>query len=145
MILRKIISVLIGTMGILSVQALEYGPSNVSASIALKVPGNKAVHYPLTLNRLSESNFDYQLVSNTKLPLLMYQKVTGEGPTKQVGVWIVALEDIYFNFGEQIKSDARHEDCLFYMPGFWYRRNLRSPKEAPSFHTSDSWWCGKTV
>ena len=25
------------------------------------------------------------------------------------------------------------------MPGFWYRRNLRSPKEAPSFHTSDSW------
>lgn len=23
--------------------------------------------------------------------------------------------------------------------GFWYRRNLRSPKEAPSFHTSDSW------
>ena len=25
------------------------------------------------------------------------------------------------------------------MPGFWYRRNLRSPKSAPSFHTSDSW------
>ena len=25
------------------------------------------------------------------------------------------------------------------MPGFWYRRNLRSPKKAPSFHTSDSW------
>ena len=25
------------------------------------------------------------------------------------------------------------------MPGFWYRRNLRSPQQAPSFHTSDSW------
>lgn len=137
--LRRLLSVVALGMGILSVQALEYGPSNVSASIALKVPGNMAVHYPLTLNKLSESNFDYQLVSNTKLPLLMYQKVTGEGETKQVQVWIVALEDVYFNFGEQLKSDARHDDCLFYMPGFWYRRNLRSPKEAPSFHTSDSW------
>ena len=38
-----------------------------------------------------------------------------------------------------MKSGACHDDCLFYMPGFWYRRNLRSPKEAPSFHTSDSW------
>lgn len=25
------------------------------------------------------------------------------------------------------------------MPGFWYHKNLRSPKSAPSFHTSDSW------
>lgn len=132
-------------MGVLGVHAFEYGPSNVSASIALKVPGNKAVQYPLTLNALSESEFDYQLSSHHKLPVLLYQNVTGEGQTKQVHVWIVALEDVYFNFGEQLKSDARHEDCLFYMPGFWYRRNLRSPKEAPSFHTSDSWWCVKTV
>uniref|UniRef100_UPI0032ECE022 hypothetical protein n=1 Tax=Bacteroides intestinalis TaxID=329854 RepID=UPI0032ECE022 len=32
-----------------------------------------------------------------------------------------------------------HSDCQFYMPGFWYRQNLRSPEKAPSFHTSDSW------
>ena len=70
---------------------------------------------------------------------MLYQNVTGEGQTKQISLWMVALEDVYFNFGEQVKSDARHDDCLFYMPGFWYRRNLRSPKEAPSFHTSDSW------
>ena len=38
-----------------------------------------------------------------------------------------------------MSTGFRHDDCLFYMPGFWYRRNLRSPKEAPSFHTSDSW------
>ena len=25
------------------------------------------------------------------------------------------------------------------MPGFWYHKNLRSPKSAPSFHTGDSW------
>ncbi|WP_072541540.1 hypothetical protein [Bacteroides mediterraneensis] len=137
--LRRLLSVMALGMGVLGVHAFEYGPSNVSASIALKVPGNKAVQYPLTLNALSESEFDYQLSSHHKLPVLLYQNVTGEGQTKQVHVWIVALEDVYFNFSEQLKSDARHEDCLFYMPGFWYRRNLRSPKEAPSFHTSDSW------
>ena len=82
---------------------------------------------------------NYQLVSNHKLPVLLYQNITGEGQTKQISLWMVALEDVYFNFGEQVKSDACHDDCLFYMPGFWYRRNLRSPKEAPSFHTSDSW------
>lgn len=137
--LRHLLSGIALWMGVLGVNAFEYAPSNVSASIALKVPGNMAVNYPLTLNKLSDGNFDYQLVSNHKLPVLLYQNVTGEGQTKQISLWMVALEDVYFNFGEQIKSDSRHEDCLFYMPGFWYRRNLRSPKEAPSFHTSDSW------
>lgn len=139
MILRKLLSGILGLAGILGVNAFEYAPSNVSASIALKVPGNMTVHYPLILNKLSNGNFDYQLVSNHKLPVLLYQNITGEGQTKQISLWMVALEDVYFNFGEQVKSDARHDDCLFYMPGFWYRRNLRSPKEAPSFHTSDSW------
>ena len=27
----------------------------------------------------------------------------------------------------------------FLLPGFWYKRNLRSPETAPSFKTSDSW------
>ena len=52
---------------------------------------------------------------------------------------ITANEDIYFNYKQWINTGYLHDDCQFYMPGFWYRRNLRSPKEAPSFHTSDSW------
>lgn len=47
MILRKLLSGILGLAGILGVNAFEYAPSNVSASIALKVPGNMAVHYPL--------------------------------------------------------------------------------------------------
>lgn len=58
---------------------------------------------------------------------------------QRINVQITALDDVFFNYGEQLRTGYRHEDCLFYMPGFWYRRNLRSPKEAPSFHTSDSW------
>ena len=57
----------------------------------------------------------------------------------QITVCITALEDVYFNYQSTSVNRFRHDDCQFYMPGFWYRRNLRSPKSAPSFHTSDSW------
>ena len=125
--------------GILSAHAIEYTPANVSASIALKVPGNEAVRHPLEFRKLRQEPFDYQLTGTGSLPVLIYQKVEGGETNKRITLFITATENIYFNYGEQVKSGARHDDCLFYMPGFWYRRNLRSPKEAPSFHTSDSW------
>ena len=125
--------------GILSAHAIEYTPANVSASIALKVPGNDAVRYPLEFRKLRQERFDYQLTGTESLPVLIYQKVEGGETNKRITLFITATENIYFNYSEQVKSGACHDDCLFYMPGFWYRRNLRSPKEAPSFHTSDSW------
>ena len=38
-----------------------------------------------------------------------------------------------------LPTSLKSDNCEFYLPGFWYHRNLRSPKEAPSFHTSKSW------
>lgn len=70
---------------------------------------------------------------------MLYQNIEGSDNCKRITMLVVALEDVYFNYGQLVKTASRHDDCLFYMPGFWYRRNLRSPKEAPSFHTSDSW------
>jgi hypothetical protein len=53
---------------------------------------------------------------------------------------LTAKEKAYYNYEEIYPlPSVLHADCQFYMPGFWYRRNLRSPKEAPSFYTSDSW------
>lgn len=119
--------------------AIDYTPENVSASIALKVPGNDAVRHSLALQKLENNHFEYQLVASDKLPVLIYQDMEEKDGNKRITVFMTASEDVYFNFGEQVKTGYRHDDCLFYMPGFWYRRNLRSPKEAPSFHTSDSW------
>lgn len=68
------------------------------------------------------------------IPLIIHKKVAD-----RVSVTLTAKEDIYFNFKQIIHSEFQHDACQFYMPGFWYRRNLRSPKQAPSFHTSDSW------
>ncbi|WP_075558453.1 hypothetical protein [Parabacteroides timonensis] len=126
-------------IGTISGGAVNYSPENVKASIALKVPGNDAEQYPLTLQKLQNNYFDYQLLPAGKLPLSIYQKVENKDGKQQITVCITAFEDIWFNYAEQIKTGFNHDDCQFYLPGFWYRRNLRSPEKAPSFHTSDSW------
>lgn len=137
--IRRLLSGITFGMIMGCVNAFEFTPANVSSYIALKKPGNMSVYYPLKMNKLTNQKFAYQLVGDSEMPVLVYQNITDSGKTRQVVVWITALEDVYFNFGQQLKSNFRHDDCLFYMPGFWYRRNLRSPKEAPSFHTYDSW------
>ena len=54
-------------------------------------------------------------------------------------VTVHARETVYFNLGVKLSTDFKTDDCDFYLPGFWYHKNLRSPREAPSFHTSKSW------
>lgn len=131
--------IVIGAVSIGTVEAFEYLPERASASISLKVPGNKAKHYPLILHPSANDRSFYQLEATEKLPLVAFQKLKENHGRLQIEVGITALEDIYFNYSQQLSTGFRHDDCQFYMPGFWYRRNLRSPKEAPSFHTSDSW------
>lgn len=123
--------------GITSVGAANVAWEDVSASISLKVPGNDAKHYTLGVLPLQKGM--YSCRASEELPVDITRQVTDKGNVQRVTVVIKALENVYFNYGEQVKTGYRHTDCQFYMPGFWYRRNLRSPKEAPSFHTSDSW------
>ena len=123
--------------GITSVGAANVAWEDVSASLSLKVPGNDAKHYTLGVLPLQKGM--YSCRASEELPVDITRQVTDKGNVQRVTVVIKALENVYFNYGEQVKTGYRHTDCQFYMPGFWYRRNLRSPKEAPSFHTSDSW------
>ena len=120
-------------------RAFNNVPESISASIFLKVPGNDAKRYPLTFQKSQNNNGTYYLENSEKMPLTVSQNIVDSDDGLRISVSITALEDIYFNYSQQVATDFRHNDCLFYMPGFWYRRNLRSPKEAPSFHTSDSW------
>ncbi|WP_195578967.1 hypothetical protein, partial [Bacteroides intestinalis] len=104
---------------------------------SLKVPGNDAQHYSLTLQKQQDGIYTCQ--SSEQLPLAITRQVVDKDGKQRINVVIKALDTVYFNYGEQIKTGYRHSDCQFYMPGFWYRQNLRSPEKAPSFHTSDSW------
>lgn len=121
-----------------AVKAVDYTPEHVSAHISLKVPGNEAKRYSLSLKKVQDNN-SYQLVASEKIPLIISQNIKEIDERLHIDMCITALEDVYFSYGQKVSTGFRHDDCLFYMPGFWYRRNLRSPKEAPSFHTSDSW------
>lgn len=117
--------------------AANAAPEDISASISLKVPGNDAKQYPLALQKMQDGM--YSCRASETLPLDIIRQVVDKDGKQRITVTLKALENVYFNYGEQIKTGYKHSDCQFYMPGFWYRRNLRSPKEAPSFHTSDSW------
>lgn len=120
-------------------EAINYVPENISASISLKVPGNESKEYSLNLRQSKSDSSSYLLEASTSIPVTITQKIEKASERLQMSVCITALKDIYFNYGQQLSTGFRHDDCQFYMPGFWYRRNLRSPKDAPSFHTSDSW------
>ena len=123
--------------GITGAGAANAAPEDISASISLKVPGNDAKQYPLALQKMQDGM--YSCRASETLPLDIIRQVVDKDGKQRITVTLKALENVYFNSGEQIKTGYKHSDCQFYMPGFWYRRNLRSPKEAPSFHTSDSW------
>ena len=123
--------------GITGAGAANAAPEDISASISLKVPGNDAKQYPLALQKMQDGM--YSCRASETLPLDIIRQVVDKDGKQRITVTLKALENVYFNCGEQIKTGYKHSDCQFYMPGFWYRRNLRSPKEAPSFHTSDSW------
>lgn len=112
---------------------------DLQTTLSLKVPGNPAVDYVLHGSRLVNDYFDYEWKADCKLPVLVFQKVERDLGRILLRVQITAMQDVYFNYSQCLNTGFSHNDCQFYMPGFWYRRNLRSPYEAPSFHTSDSW------
>jgi hypothetical protein len=106
----------------------------VENKISLKTPGNPAKTYDL------KDDGTGALKAGQRLPLTISQKRTDDGQTTRVEITLSAQETVYFSFEEIVKINTfKHNDCEFYMPGFWYHKNLRSPKEAPSFATSDSW------
>ena len=102
-------------------------------SLLLKSPGNPAVEYELT--------DDGGILSPTigNLPLTVTRSFETGADFTRVELTVRADDTIYYNIGQRLSTGMRHADCLFYMPGFWYRKNLRSPESAPSFRTSDSW------
>lgn len=106
--------------------------ADVECHVSLKQPGNKAVTYALT-------NHEGRLEASAPLPLTLTKTVSRHGQDEVIAVTIRANEKVYFNFGGAVSTGFNTNDCDFYLPGFWYHKNLRSPKEAPSFHTSKSW------
>ena len=101
--------------------------------VSIKQPGNNACTWQL------KNQQNDLLTSDTALPLVIHQQEVKEGKDSYLTITLTALDDVYFNIGIQAPTDFKTEDCDFYLPGFWYHKNLRSPRNAPSFHSSKSW------
>lgn len=138
-ILRTFVGCTAILFGTACMGAVKYVPENMKVELSLKVPGNNAVNYKLHPDKLENSYFDYEWRSDNKLPITVFRKVEERDSCMRLTVQLTAAQDVYFNYRQLLSTGYRHDNCQFYMPGFWYRRNLRSPKKAPSFHTSDSW------
>ncbi|MBQ3631802.1 MAG: hypothetical protein II949_11260 [Prevotella sp.] len=117
---------------LLSAFCTEATAVNLQFTLRLKQPGNSSVAYQLR----QDGN---QLVANKPLPLTIACTATTEGDNQRLTVTLTAKERTYFNVGATLPTTFVTDDCDFYLPGFWYHKNLRSPSSAPSFHTSKSW------
>jgi len=106
----------------------------MSQAILLKSPGNPAKRLELV------EKGGQVLEAVEAMPVEVKQTVVKQGEKTIVHVMITAKERTYFNFEKTFKIKGyTHGESEFLMPGFWYHKNLRSPKEAPSFASSDSW------
>ena len=123
-------NMLVGVL--LVVGCLQTMALDVNYKLSLKQPGNDAVTYPL-------KKTGDQLTAAKPLPLALQSRLTKDGDDMRLVVTLTARERVYFNIGVSVPTDYQTDNCEFYLPGFWYHKNLRSPKEAPSFHTSKSW------
>ena len=107
-----------------------------SHTISLKTPGNPAVDYPLT-PRPGDGRF--LLEAGRMLPVSVVATETPHDDGRTVEVCITALKEVWFQYSQTLETEFAHGECQFLMPGFWYRQNLRSPEEAPSFRVADGW------
>jgi len=123
---------IMAVMLLVASQVHAFDVNSFSFNLSLKQPGNKAVTYPLTRN-------GNHLTASAQLPLTATCELIPEGQDSRLVVTLQAKERVYYNLGVSIPTDFATDDSEFYLPGFWYHKNLRSPHEAPSFHTSKSW------
>lgn len=119
-------------LAVASAASAKLAPTDLGATLKLKTPGNAAVSYSLKYDGT-------RWQTSQTVPVSITQTVTDVQDDQRISVTLTASEDVYFHFSETYNTQVRHSDAQFYLPGFWYRQNLRSPKESPSFHTSDSW------
>lgn len=105
----------------------------INYTLALKSPGNPSVEQQFDL--VTDQNFKDRSGS-----VNVVQTVKSKGNDLLLTISIDALKESYISLSGKLGLDGfDYESSQFYMPGFWYRKNLRSPEKAPSAKTSKSW------
>jgi hypothetical protein len=121
----------------LSAQGLENEiRENLHYRLLLKQPGNPAEAH--VLKSVAGQN---ALQADKEIPMKVSQKVKPvAGGNAEITITIEALSDAYFSLQGQLNLQQINYDTTYqFLPGFWYRKNLRSPDKAPSSRVSKNW------
>lgn len=109
--------------------------SHANFGVSLKVPGNPAMVH--SLQQMPDGTL---VTADEKFPLKLSAKMEEKGEGVDIYLTISASKDSYFNVNGQLFLPGLNYDTSYmYLPGFWYRKNLRSPKNAPSARVSRNW------
>ena len=108
----------------------------LSHRLVTLTPGNTATEIQLT-----ERNRQLIATDGSALPVkLTIAQSSNEESIKQIDLRIEGIAPVsYIHYDGALPSDYNLDHADFYLPGFWYHKNMRSPAEAPSFKTSNSW------
>ena len=108
--------------------------------LLLKQPGNKTEAHVLRATAGKSA-----LSASKKIPLKITKEIrpvgyTAENELVELRIHIKAEEDAFFNLqGKLILPGVQYDASQLYLPGFWYRKNLRSSENTPSERVSKNW------
>ena len=127
--MRKLTLLIVSAFISTCVFAQEYSTTYV---LSIKTPGNKAVKH--------EFSGDKGLDANGSLPVSVQQKILSKGEDELLQITIRSEKDAFINLtGKLLIGEQSYEKTQFYLPGFWYRKNFRSPDKAPNARNGKSW------
>lgn len=126
--MKQIKIILLGWMFVAHICPLQ--AQDLSMLLSLKTPGN-----PSEKHQLQQKGKSW----TTSGPLDVISSTTRDGDDELLTITLSAREKVYFHLDLSLNTGLSSSKAEFYMPGFWYHRNMRSPQETPSFKTSKHW------
>lgn len=117
---------------LLSIGMIPLYAQQLSATLMLKEPGNMAESYNL---QKQGDNW----VTKESLPVEIWQTSESIGDDELLTIYIKAHKKVHYHLAFSLATSVPTTQPEFYLPGFWYHQNMRSPESAPSFKTSKSW------
>lgn len=106
---------------------------NISSVLYLKTAGNNSEQIQLEKIRKSENHW---ILNSGQTEKIKIELIKDKNTYKFV---ILALAEVNFNLQNEVSTDLNYENTNFLLPGFWYRKNLRSPEGAASAKVSKNW------
>ncbi|BDD11874.1 hypothetical protein FUAX_43060 (plasmid) [Fulvitalea axinellae] len=123
------------TQGAFAQRALNKYLGKTSTSVTVKSEGRSSQTFGVEFGKNGLGT------ATSNAPFIINRKIEkGEAGAQRYAFEIEAKQDINFSLrNEWIFDGLSFDESLFYMPGFWYKRNERTPKNAPSLNVSDNW------